>query len=132
MATSFWSFYWSDSPWQRRQDIDLALEEEQGLEMRVGRLTRQVHELQDTLMALMKVLAEMGQFDPRAVQVRVEAELDARKPPPAPPLPADPHPHKAPPPQFAVRCDRCGNHVSSTHTNITAQGTICDACAATL
>ena len=132
MATSFWQFYWSDNPWQRRQDIDMALAQEQGLEMRVATLTRQVHELQDTIMALMKVLSDMGQLDPRAVQVRVDAELEAMKPPPAPPPRDNPHPHKAPPPEFTVRCDRCGKQVSSIHTNITAQGTLCDACAATL
>ena len=125
MARSFWA----DNDFLRRQDINLVLDEAQGLEARLGYLTRQVHELQDTLRALMMVMSETGQLDPRAVQLRVEAELAAMRPPP----PKDPaHPGKAPPPEVVMCCDRCGKQVSSTHTNITAQGTICDACAATL
>jgi hypothetical protein len=134
MPSSFWQFYFTDSPWRRRQDIDRAIESEAldvgMLQMRMNELSRELHEAQLTLAALMKVMSEMGQLDPRAVQTRVEAELEAmRPPPPAPPAPSAPAPVKQPPPSFDVRCDRCGNTVPSTRTTITASGTLCDSCA---
>lgn len=136
MATSFWQFYFTDSPWQRRMDIDRALENEAAdfsqLMFQVQRLSQELHEAQLTLAALMKVMSEMGQLDPRTVQLRVEAEIEAMKPRPAPVMPPPAsvvNPVKPPPPELQVRCDRCGKTVSSTHTTITASGTLCDSCA---
>jgi hypothetical protein len=80
-----------------------------------------------------QMLGEAGALDIPVLQARVEAEIDKLRPQPPPPAPAVSasvaHPVKAPPPVTQVRCDRCGKTVASTHTTITANGTLCDGCA---
>jgi hypothetical protein len=133
MAMTFWSFYWGDSEWRQRQDIDSAFATEASdmafVTAQIRQLKTEIADLQHTVAALMKVLAEMGQLDPRAVQLRVEAELEAMKPPPAPPRAPDAYPHKAKPVDTPVQCARCGDRVPSSRTTITEQGTLCDRCA---
>jgi hypothetical protein len=88
-----------------------------------------LQELSLTVAALMKVMSEMGQLDPRAVKLRVEAELEAMRPPAPPPPVVERPPAKTKPPEFIVVCAKCGAKVPSTRTTITEAGTLCDKCA---
>jgi hypothetical protein len=137
MPVTFWDRFF-DSDFRQRTDIGALQDRENQVALDVGeqahhieRLDRRVHELELLLSALMKVMSEMGQLDPRAVKMRVEAELEAMRPlAPAPRAPAAAaHPAKTPTPSYPVRCDKCGNTVSSTQTTITERGTLCDKCA---
>lgn len=135
MAVTFWDRFF-DSEYRQRTDIGALqdLENQTAADLgshdaRIGRLEKQLHELQMTLAALMKVMSEMGQLDPRAVKMRVEAELEAM----LPPAPAKPAVHARPvkerPPDVPVTCARCGATVPSSRKTITEAGTLCDKCA---
>lgn len=133
MPVTFWDRFF-DSEYLQRSDIGALQDQEQNIQLdlgmqakRIAELEHQIHELGMTLAALMKVMSEMGQLDARAVKMRVEAELEAMRPPA--PAPVAAHPHKSKPADFPVQCDKCGKTVPSSHTNITANGTICDQCA---
>ena len=133
MPVGFWDRFF-DNDYNQRTDIGHLQDQEQQVALdlgaqqtRISHLEQQIHELGMTLAALMKVMSEMGQLDARAVKMRVEAELEAMRPPAPAPIAA--HPHKAATPSFPVRCDRCGSMVPSTQTTITASGTLCDKCA---
>jgi hypothetical protein len=118
--------YWFDSEWKQRDDIN----ELQGTagaaafvadhaQRQLAQLRPMVFELSATVAVLVKMLAEAGQVDPKVIQYRVEAELEARRnwrPPPAPP--AQPLP--------AIRCTRCGRDVAPERTIMTADGAVCD------
>lgn len=118
--------YWFDSEWKQRDDIN----ELQGtagaaaygvevLSQQLAQLRPLVFELSATVAVLVKMLAESGQVDPKVIQYRVQAELEARRnwrpppPPPAAPLPA-------------IRCTRCGRDVLPERTIMTADGAVCD------
>lgn len=120
MGSSFWNFYFHDSEWTRRQDIDRALETETADVERLHRLLAdaraQLHDLSLTVAVLIKMLSEQGHVDPHVLQLRVEAELEAMQP--------------ATPQDALVKCERCGARVPSSRTTITANGTYCDTCAA--
>jgi hypothetical protein len=133
MPAGFWDRFF-DNDYNQRTDIGHLQDQEQQVALdlgsqqtRINLLERQIHELGMTLAALMKVMSEMGQLDARAVKLRVEAELEAMKPPAPAPIVA--HPAKTKPADFPVTCDKCGQTVPSSRTTITATGTLCDKCA---
>ncbi|MFN0245769.1 MAG: hypothetical protein ACKV2T_02605 [Kofleriaceae bacterium] len=120
--------YWFDNEWKQRDDInDLAGQAgaaAYGVEMlqhQLGQLRPMLFELSATVAVLVKMLAEAGQVDPKVIQHRVDAELEARRtwrPPPAQPSPPAPLP--------AIRCTRCGRDVAPARTIMTADGAVCD------
>jgi len=135
MPVTFWDRFF-DSEYRQRTDIGALQDMEMQTASDMGRVAHQIdrldgriHELETLLAALMKVMSEMGQLDPRAVKLRVEAELEAMRPPAPAPHPVAVHPAKTPTPSYPVKCDRCGNSVPSTQTTITEAGTLCDKCA---
>jgi formylmethanofuran dehydrogenase subunit E len=134
MPATFWDRFF-DSEYRQRTDIGALQDREDQVALDVGSqdtriagLERQLHELQMTLGALMKVMSEMGQLDPRAVKMRVEAELEAMRPPAPAPRVVNAHPHKERVPDVPVKCARCGATVPSSRTTIPENGTLCDQC----
>jgi hypothetical protein len=127
MPVTFWDRFF-DTEYRQRTDIGALQDSDAQTAYDVQTLARRVDHLETLLAALMKVMSEMGQLDPRAVKVRVEAELEAMRPP-APVTTPTINPAKTPTPSFPVKCDRCGNSVPSTRTTITEAGTLCDKCA---
>jgi hypothetical protein len=118
--------YWFDSEWRQRDDINdlagtagAAAYGVEVLQEQLRQLRPLVFELSATVAVLVKMLAEAGQVDPKVIQYRVEAELEARRnwrpPPPPPPSPIPP-----------IRCTRCGRDVLPERTIMTADGAVCD------
>lgn len=135
MPVTFWDRFF-DTDYRQRTDIGAIQDYEATVasdvathDAKIARLETRLQELSMTVAALMKVMSEMGQLDPRAVMMRVEAELEAMRPPAPAPHAAEPHPTKAKPPDFPVECAKCGAKVPSSRTTITAAGTLCDKCA---
>jgi len=135
MPATFWDRFF-DSEYRQRTDIGSLQDQEQQVALdlgmqgkRIADLEHQIHDLGMTLAALMKVMSEMGQLDARAVKLRVEAELEAMRPPAPAPRKVEAHPHKEKPADFPVKCDKCGQTVPSSRTTITERGTMCDTCA---
>jgi hypothetical protein len=100
-----------------QQDVNLALAGEEALETGVASLHRTVqqlvatsHEMAMVIDILMSELAKTG-LDVPAIHARVADELMAQR-------------AQGP----TATCVRCGKVVASRLTNITAAGTVCDAC----
>src|SRR5438552_2815775 len=103
MPVTFWDRFF-DSEYRQRTDIGALQDQDNQLAYDVHSHERRIEQLETLVAALMKVMSEMGQLDPRAVKLRVEAELEAMRPA-RPPVAA--HPVKAKPPDVPVVCSRC-------------------------
>lgn len=129
MAVGFFDMFF-DSEYRQRGDINTLQMTEGALESdvvamseRIRALRMQVNDLSLTVAVLVKMLQEQNVVDPKVLHYRVEAELDALRPPPQQ-LGA-----RQPVPDVPVTCERCGTVVPSSKTTITAAGTLCDKCA---
>ncbi len=118
--------YWFDSEWKQRDDINdlqgaagAAAYSAEMAQQQLAQLRPLVFELSATVAVLVKMLAEAGHLDPKVLQYRIEAELDARRnwrpPPPPPPQPIPP-----------IKCSRCLREVPPERTIMTADGAVCD------
>jgi hypothetical protein len=153
MAASFWQYLF-DNEWRQRQDIeslrdrlDTGSSAQAGLaaSASVGALRQQIHELSATVMILVDLLAEAGALDREKLRARVEGVLENSRVEPTPmPDPWTPAAAAAKRPEVGgdpyrdslqapatVVCASCGRTVPERLTVITAEGVICDACAAT-
>lgn len=118
--------YWFDSEWKQRDDINelqgtagAAAYSAEMAQQHLAQLRPLVFELSATVAVLVKMLAEAGQLDPKVLQYRIEAELEARRNwRPAPPPPPSPIPN--------IKCVRCGREVPPSTTIMTADGAVCD------
>jgi len=132
--------FWFDTEWKQRRDInDLEAVEQQmqydvsSVGNGVAQLQKQVLELSMTVVVMSQMLHEAGVVDVAKLQERIDAEMEKLRPKRPQPAAAttgiEAHPAKPKPVDTPVTCARCGQSVLSSHTTITANGTVCDSCA---
>jgi hypothetical protein len=121
-----------DSDYLQRSDIDsaareaanarfysdLALDNIETLRTRVIEQREDIRELTVLVSMLVKMLGEAGTLDPKVLQYRVEAELEAIA-------------EANNPTERLETCRRCMQRVKAVYTSMTEDGVICDRCLAT-
>ena len=116
-----WASYLFDDEYFQRRDINQLRTDEDALEIgvdalagEVARLRRIVHELSVTSAVALKMLADAGQLDLRALQARVMAELQA-------PAASGAAAHDQ-------ACIRCRRRYPLNKLDLTEDGPVCDFC----
>ncbi len=112
--------YWFDTDWKQRDDINelmgtagVAAFNAEMAQRQLAQLRPLVFELSATVAVLTKMLAEAGQLDPKVLQYRIEAEIDARR-------------NWKPEAQPTIKCSRCLREVVPARTLMTGDGAVCD------
>jgi hypothetical protein len=95
-----------------------ALDNINALSVRVREQREDIRDLTVLVSVLVKMLGEVGHVDGKALQYRVEAELEALA-------------EASKPGEQPVTCIRCRQTMRSALTSMTEEGVICDRCLAT-
>ena len=117
---------WAFGEWADRNAINANADEltaveatVDGLRTQLARQQKELVHLRAMLMGVVEVLHAKAPFDDAELDAAVKAAHDK--------LTAPPNPH-APRPVQTTSCARCARTVLLSQTNITAFGTVCDAC----
>jgi hypothetical protein len=124
--------YMFDSEYLQRSDInsaareaanarfysDLTMDNIDALRAKVIEQREDIRELTVLVGTLVKVLGESGAVDPKVLQYRVEAELEAIA-------------EANQPTERLELCTKCKQRVKAVYTSVTDEGVVCDRCMAT-
>ena len=95
----------------------------------MAQMSREIIMLRAAVTVLVNTLRDTNVLDPKLLDARLEAALEEASAPP--PLTQPQQPVAAPPVILQpLTCIRCREDVQPAHTMMTADGPICDRCAA--
>jgi hypothetical protein len=96
------------------------------LQDRIGHMGREIVMLRAALTVLVNTLRDTNVVDPRLLDARLEAALEEALPPP----PAQGQAPDGQPQMRPLTCIRCREQKPASATTMTADGPVCDPCAA--